>query len=51
MSFSDIWLANQLGLTGWKKTVFIVSLTALVTATASAIGYFIRPYVAKAWAV
>jgi hypothetical protein len=36
------------GLKGWKRTAFIVGLTAVVAATAAAIGYFVGPYVAKA---
>ena len=43
------WLANNLGLTGWKRNLFVWGLSALIGATAAAIGYFIGPYVAKVW--
>ena len=43
------WLADRLSLSGWKRKVFIAGLTSLITASAAAIGYFVGPYVAKAW--
>ena len=43
------WLANKLNLSGWKRKAFIAGLTALITASAVAIGYFVGPYVARAW--
>lgn len=48
-SFLSKWLADKLGLKGWKRKVFIVGLTAIVSAAAATIGYFVGPYVAKAW--
>lgn len=38
------WVLN---LNGWKRTVFVVGVAALVGTTAAAIGYFIGSYVAK----
>ncbi|MBE7059021.1 MAG: hypothetical protein E7387_08015, partial [Ruminococcaceae bacterium] len=43
------WLANNLGLTGWKRKLFVWGLSALIGAAAAAIGYFVGPYVAKVW--
>ena len=43
------WLADRLNLKGWKRNLFIWGLTALLGAVAAAIGYFVGPYVAKAW--
>ena len=43
------WLANRLNLKGWKRNLFIWGLTALIGAAAAAIGYFVGPYVSKAW--
>ena len=48
--FFTRWLADRLNLTGWKRKVFIAGLTALIIASAAAIGYFVGPYVARAWA-
>jgi RHS repeat-associated protein len=48
--FLTRWLADKIGLKGWKRNLFIAGLTAVITASAAAIGYFIGPYVAKAWA-
>jgi predicted RNA binding protein YcfA (HicA-like mRNA interferase family) len=45
--FLSRWLADKLSLKGWKRTVFIVGITAIITAGAAAIGYFIGPYVQK----
>ena len=47
--FLSRWFADRLGLRGWKRNVFIWGLTAVISASAVAIGYFIGPYVAKAW--
>lgn len=47
--FLSRWFADKLGLGGWKKTAFIIGVTALVSATSATIGYFIGPYIAKAW--
>ena len=40
-------IADKLGLKGWKRSVFISGLTAIITATATIIGYFLGPYFAK----
>ncbi len=45
--FLSKWLANKLNLSGWKRTAFIAGLTAVITATAAVIGYFIGPYIQK----
>lgn len=51
-AFLGKWLANRLGITGfWARTAFIGAVGLLVGAAAAAIGYFIGPYVAKAWSV
>ena len=47
--FLTRWLADKLKLSGWKRKAFIAGLTAVLTASAAAIGYFVGPYVAKAW--
>ena len=47
--FLTNWLADRIGLRGWKRNVFVWGLSALIGATAAAIGYFVGPYVAKAW--
>lgn len=47
--FLTRWLADRLNLSGWKRKAFIAGLTALITDSAAAIGYFVGPYVAKAW--
>jgi RHS repeat-associated protein len=47
--FLTRYLSDRLGLKGWKRTAFIVGLTAVITASAAAIGYFVGPYIAKAW--
>ena len=47
--FLTNWLADRLGLKGWGRNLFVWGLSALIGATAAAIGYFIGPYVAKAW--
>lgn len=49
--FLSRWFADKLGLSGWKRSLFIGGLTSVITASAAAIGYFIGPYVAKAWSV
>lgn len=47
--FLSRWLADKLNLTGWKRTVFIVGISAIITAGAAVIGYFLGPYVQKVW--
>lgn len=47
--FLTNWLADKLGLSGWKRNVFVWGLTALLGAAVAAIGYFVGPYIAKAW--
>ena len=47
--FLTNWLADRLGLKGWDRNLFVWGLSALIGATAAPIGYFIGPYVAKAW--
>lgn len=46
--FLSRYLADRLNLKGWKRTLFITGITAVITAGAGVIGYFIGPYVAKA---
>ena len=46
-SYLSNWLADKIGLGGWKRKVFVWGLSAVITASASAIGYVIGPYVAK----
>ena len=43
------FLADKIGLRGWKRTAFIIGITAIISASAAVIGYFIGPYVAKAF--
>ncbi len=51
-AFLGKWLADQLRITGfWARAAFISAVGLLVGATATAIGYFVGPYVAKAWAI
>ena len=51
-TFLGKWLADQLGITGfWARAAFIGAVGLLVGSTAAAIGYFIGPYMAKAWSV
>lgn len=45
--FLTNWLANKLNLSGWKRNLFVWGLTAVITAAAAVIGYFIGPYVTK----
>lgn len=45
--FLSKWLANKLNLSGWKRNVFIVGLTSIITASATIIGYFIGGYIGK----
>ena len=45
--FLSRFLADKLGLKDWKRTVFIAGITAVISAAAGVIGYFIGPYVAK----
>ncbi len=46
--FLSRFLADRLGLKGTGKTVFIIGLTAVLTASAAVIGYFVGPYIGKA---
>ena len=46
-AFLGNWLADLLKLSGWKRWIFVGGVSVLVGATASVIGYFIGPYVAK----
>ena len=48
-TFLGNWLADRLGLSGKGRTAFVVGVAALVGAGAGTIGYFVGPYVAKAW--
>jgi len=49
-AFLGKWLADQLGIKGfWARAAFIGAVGLLVGAAAAAIGYFVGPYVAKAW--
>ena len=51
-AFLGKWLADRLKITDfWKRAAFIGAVGLLVGVTAAAIGYFIGPYVAKAWSV
>jgi len=45
--FLTSYLADRLGLVGAKRKVFIAGLTAVLSASIAAIGYFVGPYVAK----
>lgn len=45
--FLTNWLADKLKLHGWKRNLFVWGLTAVITAAAAVIGYFIGPYVAR----
>ena len=47
--FLSRFLADKLGLTGWKRTTFIVGISAIISAAAAVIGYFIGPYIGKAF--
>ena len=47
--FLTRWLADRIGLRGWKRNTFIWGLSAIITASAATIGYFVGPYVARAW--
>ena len=42
-------LADIFGLKGWKRTVFIVGISAIISAAAAVIGCFIGPYISKAF--
>lgn len=42
--FLSKWLADKIGLKGWKRTIFIAGLSVIITAAAATIGYFIAPY-------
>ena len=45
--FLTNWLADKIGLKGWKRKFFVWGLSGIITAAAATIGYFIGPYVAK----
>ena len=47
--FLSRFLADKLGLKGWKRTVFVVGISAVISAAAGVIGYFIGPYIGKAF--
>ena len=48
--FLGKWLADKLNIKGAiKRKIFIGAVSLLVGASAAAIGYFIGPYIAKAW--
>jgi hypothetical protein len=47
--FLSRFLADKIGLKGWKRTTFIVGISAIISAAAAVIGYFIGPYIAKAF--
>ena len=47
--FLSRFLADKIGLKGWKRTAFIVGISAIISAAAAVIGYFIGPYIAKAF--
>ena len=47
--FLTNWLADKIDLKGWKRKIFVWGLSAIIGAAAATIGYFIGPYVAKAW--
>ena len=46
--FLSRYLADQLKLSGWKRKIFIIGITTVISAAAGVIGYFIGPYVQKA---
>ena len=43
------FLADKIGLKGWKRTLFIIGISAIISAAATVIGYFIGPYITKAF--
>ena len=45
--FLTNWIANKLGLKSWKRKLFVWGLTAVISAAATTVGYFIGPYIAK----
>lgn len=45
--FLSRWIADKLRLSGWKRKAFIAGITAVITASAAAIRYFLGPYVKK----
>ena len=45
--FLTRWMANRLGLKGWRRNAFVWGLTAVISATASVIGYFVGPYISR----
>jgi len=46
-AFLGKWLAEKIGLSGWKKLVFVGVVSTLAGASLSFIGNFIGPYMAK----
>ena len=48
-AFLGNWLADRIGLKGWERWVFVGGVSILIGATATAIGYLVGPYIAKAW--
>ena len=47
--FLSRFLADKIGLKGWKRTLFIIGISAIISAAATVIGYFIGPYITKAF--
>lgn len=43
--FLSRFLADKLNLKGWTRSLFIVGITAIITAAAGVIGYFIGKYI------
>ena len=44
------WIAGKINFNHtWQKNAFIAGFTAVITASSAVIGYFIGPYIAKAW--
>ena len=47
--FLSRFLADKIGLKGWKRTLFIIGISAIISAATTVIGYFIGPYITKAF--
>ena len=47
--FLSRFIADKIGLTGWKRKAFIFGISAIISAAAAVIGYFIGPYIGKAF--
>ena len=43
------WFADSLNINGWKRWAFVKGVTSLVGAAAAAVGWFVGPYISKAW--